>query len=90
MARVTYAGGTVAMINPAIELTTDLAKAQLEKVRVDRFERGMLISWASYVDAGKVFTDQHATTLFTQSGLIEVQIHPRRWRARSTARGTVH
>jgi hypothetical protein len=37
------------------------------------FERGQLISWASYVNAGKVFTDQHATTLLTQAGLVDVQ-----------------
>ena len=73
MARVTRAGGVVAMINPSIKLTTDLAKAQLEKFVWTDFERGMLISWASYVDAGKVFTDEHATTLFTQAGLVDVQ-----------------
>ena len=33
----------------------------------------MLISWASYVDAGRVFTDQHAATLFTQAGLHDAQ-----------------
>jgi ubiquinone/menaquinone biosynthesis C-methylase UbiE len=73
MARVTRAGGTVAMINPSIKLTTDLAKAQLLKYMWTDFERGMLISWASYVDAGKVFTDQHATTLFAQARLVDVQ-----------------
>ena len=73
MARVTRAGGTVAMINPSTKLTLDLAKAQLEKYVWTDFERGMLISWASYVDAGKVFTDQHATTLLTQAGLADVQ-----------------
>jgi ubiquinone/menaquinone biosynthesis C-methylase UbiE len=73
MARVTRTGGVVAMINPSVKLTTELAKAQLEKYVWSDFERGMLISWASYVDAGKVFTDQHATTLFTQTGLQDVQ-----------------
>ena len=73
MARVTHAGGVVAMINPSVKLTTELAKAQLEKYVWTDFERGMLISWASYVDAGKVFTEQHATTLFTQIGLQDVQ-----------------
>jgi len=33
----------------------------------------MLISWASCVDAGKVFTDQHATTLLMQAGLADAQ-----------------
>lgn len=73
MARVTHAGGTVAMINPSVKLNTDLAKAQLEKYMWTDLERGMLISWASYVDAGRVFTDQHATTLLVQAGLADVQ-----------------
>ena len=73
MARVTRQGGTVAMINPAVRLTTELAKAQLEKYVWSDFERGMLVSWASYVDAGKAFNEQHAATLFTQAGLINVQ-----------------
>lgn len=73
MARVTRSGGVAAMVNPSIKLTTELAKAQLEKYVWSDFERGMLISWASYVDSGKVFTDQHAATLFTQAGLREVQ-----------------
>ncbi len=73
MARVTRAGGTVAMINPSIKLTLDLAKAQLDKYMWTDFERGQLISWASYVNAGKVFTDQHATTLLAQAGLVDVQ-----------------
>jgi hypothetical protein len=73
MARVTRAGGVAAMINPSIKLTTAVAKAQLEKYVWSDFERGMLVSWASYVDAGKVFTDQHAATLFAQAGLKVVQ-----------------
>ena len=90
MARVTHSGGTVAMINPAIKMTMDLAKAQLEKYMWTDFERGMLISWASYVDAGKVFTEQHATTLFTQSGLIEVQTAATMDGMFLMAKGTVH
>jgi len=73
MARVARPGGAVAMINPSIKLTTGVAKAQLEKYVWSDFERGMLVSWASYVDAGRVFTDQHAATLFAQAGLQDTQ-----------------
>jgi ubiquinone/menaquinone biosynthesis C-methylase UbiE len=73
MVRVTRSGGAVSMLNPSIRLTLEVARSQLEKYVWSDFERGMLVSWASYVDAGKAFTDQHAETLLAQAGLVNVQ-----------------